>query len=129
MKKSNLSKENLKKIWSISCQTKRNYLTREDFFISLRLIALAQNGFPFSKKEIENNNPLPSLPIFSYNNNNNVNRQNNKNINNKNNYNNNEEDDEDDDETVYEIPEYNLNLYKQYFENNKDSKDNYISTK
>ena len=133
MKKSNLSQENLKKIWSISCQTKKNCLTREDFFITLRLIALAQNGFPFTKKEIENNNPLPSLPKFSSNNNNNsANRQkiNNNRINNQDNHNfNNEEEEDDDDESAYEIPEYNLNLYKKYFENNKDSQDNYISTK
>ena len=127
MKKSNLSQENLKKIWSISCQTQKNCLTRNDFFISLRLIALAQNGFPFSKKEIENNNPLPSLPIFSSNNNNNANNANNKD--NKDNFNDNNEEEDEEDETAYEIPEYNKILYKKYFENNKDSEDNYISTK
>ena len=116
MKKSNLSQENLKKIWSISCQTKKNCLTRDDFFISLRLIALAQNGFPFSKKEIENNNPSPSLPIFSSNNNNNANNANNND--NKDNYNDNNEEDDEEDETAYEIPEYNKILYKKYFENN-----------
>jgi len=36
-----------------------------NFFIALRLIALAQNGFPYTKNEIEDNNQIPPLPFFS----------------------------------------------------------------
>ena len=122
LKKSNLSQNILKNIWSISSQTKKSGLSRDEFFISLRLIALAQNNFPFTRKEIENNNPLPPLPTFSSFNN--INHDN-KNSNNKKE----KEEEEYEDESVYEIPEYNINLYKKYFEMNKDSKDNYISTK
>ena len=120
LKKSNLSQDILKNIWSISSHTK-NGLTRNDFFIALRLIALAQNGFPYTKNEIENNKPIPPLPIFSsFNNNINNNKVEN--------YNNNNEEEEIN-ESEYEIPEANIILYKKYFENNKDSNDNYISTK
>ena len=111
MKKSNLSQEILKSIWNNSSQSKKNGLTRDEFFIALRLIALAQNNFPFTKREIENNAPIPPLPSFPY-------------------FNDNEQDNNiDDDESVYEIPEYNINLYKKFFENNKDSNENYISSK
>ena len=122
LKKSNLSQNILKNIWSISSQTKKSGLSRDEFFISLRLIALAQNNFPFTRKEIENNNPLPPLPTFSSFNN--INHDN-KNSNNKKE----KEEEEYEDESVYEIPEYNINLYKKYFEMNKDSKDKYIPTK
>ena len=120
LKKSKHSQDILKNIWSISSHTK-NGLTRNDFFIALRLIALAQNGFPYTKNEIENNKPIPPLPIFSsFNNNINNNKVEN--------YNNNNEEEEIN-ESEYEIPEANIILYKKYFENNKDSNDNYISTK
>ena len=124
MKKSNLSQEILKNIWYNSSQSKKNGLTRDEFFISLRLIALAQNNLPFTKKEIENNNPIPPLPSFAtFNHNNSINYNRDNNINNK------FEEENGDDESVYEIPEYNAILYKKFFENNKDSKENYISTK
>jgi hypothetical protein len=114
MKKSNLSQEILKKIWSISSKSKHG-LIEEEFYIVLRLIALAQNNFPFSEEEIEKNSPIPPLPKFD----NFIQRPSNINIGNN---------DEDDDPT-YQIPHNNLILYKQYFENNKDSKLYYISTK
>ena len=124
MKKSNLSQEILKNIWYNSSQSKKNGLTRDEFFIALRLIALAQNNLPFTKKEIENNNPIPPLPSFAtFNHNNSINYNRDNNINNK------FEEENGDDESVYEIPEYNAILYKKFFENNKDSKENYISTK
>ena len=121
MKKSNLPQDILKKIWSISSQNTKGCLIKENFFIALRLIALAQNGFPFSRQEIEMNEPIPPLPIFiSLNKNDRKEENNNQNKNNEG---------EDDDETLYMIPETNIILYKKYFENNKDSNDNFISTK
>ena len=124
MKKSNLSQEILKNIWYNSSQSKKNGLTRDEFFIALRLIALAQNNLPFTKKEIENNSPIPPLPSFA-----NFNYNNSINYNRDNNVDNKFEEENEDDESVYEIPEYNAILYKKFFENNKDSKENYISTK
>ena len=127
MKKSNLSQEILKNIWSISSQSKKNGLSRDEFFIALRLIALAQNNFPFTKKEIETNNPIPPFPNFiSFNIPNNIdnNIDHNADI-----YADNNNENEVEDELIYEIPDYNITLYRKFFENNKDSKGNYISTK
>ena len=119
MKKSNLSQEVLKIIWNISSYSNnKKGLTRDEFFISLRLIALAQNEFPFTKKEIENNEPIPPLPKFTFNYINSPPK-----INKDNDHN-----DYDDEDSIYQIPKDNLILYRQYFENNKDS-DNYISTR
>ena len=112
MKKSNLSQEILKTIWSISSNSK-NGLHEEEFYISLRLIALAQNDFPFTEEEIENNSPIPPLPKFE-----NIIPRPSISGNN-----------DEDDDSAYIIPHNNLILYKQYFENNKDSQLYYISTK
>ena len=126
--KSNLSQGILKNIWSISCKNNKGYMTRDEFFITLRLIALAQNNYSFSQKEIENNNPIPPLPKFFLPNIINNNQKEEINLNNINLEVGADEGGEGD-ESVYEIPESNIVIYKQYFENNKDSKDNYISTK
>ena len=111
MKKSNLSQEILKTIWSISSNSKDG-LHEEEFYIALRLIALAQNNFPFTEKEIEINSPIPPLPKFE------IISQKPSNCFN-----------DEDDGQVYQIPQSNLKLYKQLFENNKDSQLYYISTK
>ena len=121
MKKSNLSQQILKNIWSISTHNTKG-LNRNEFFIALRLIALAQNGFPCTKNEIENNSPIPPLPFFTSLSNSIKKDENNNN-------NNNNIGEEEIDESAYEIPETCVILYRKYFENNKDCKDNYISTK
>ena len=64
LKKSNLPKEILRQIWIISAQTDFNFLERDEFYIALRLVALAQNNFPVNSESIRNNNPLPPLPKF-----------------------------------------------------------------
>ena len=64
LKKSNLFQQILKNIWSISTH-KTKGLNLNEFYIALRLIALAQNGFPYTKNEIEDNNQIPPLPFFS----------------------------------------------------------------
>ena len=69
LKKSSLPKETLKKIWLISAQTNTHFLEKNEFFIALRLIALAQNNFPFSLNNIITNNPIPPFPLFNLNSN------------------------------------------------------------
>ena len=36
--------EKLKEIWKVAANTSNEYLTREEFYIALRLIAYAQHG-------------------------------------------------------------------------------------
>lgn len=62
LKKFGLSKEVLKNIWMISAQTNLSWLEREEFYIALRLIALAQNNMPFDENSILLNEPIPPLP-------------------------------------------------------------------
>ena len=62
LKKSGCSTDILKKIWIISTQTDPNFLEKEEFYIALRLIALAQNNMEVSEESIKFNNPLPPLP-------------------------------------------------------------------
>ena len=56
-------------------------MDKEEFFVALRLIALAQNNMPYSAENIIRNNPIPNLPAFNLNNNN-MNQNNNNNQNN-----------------------------------------------
>ena len=88
MKKSNLAKQVLKEIWLIAAQSSNTYILRDEFYVALRLIALAQNNMPFTAQNIEMNNPIPPLPNFDLNNNNIQNNNNNiQNNNNQNNFN------------------------------------------
>lgn len=64
LKKSGLSKEVLKEIWLISAQTDPQHLERDEFYIALRLIALAQNNMEYTEESIRSNYPLPPLPKF-----------------------------------------------------------------
>ena len=104
--KSGLSKEILKNIWLISSSTIDidDFLEKDEFFVMLRLIALAQNNLPYNVESIEKNSPLPPLPIF---NNISVNMQKN----------------------IFEIPEMTKNIYKQLFDEKKEFFSNYISAK
>jgi epidermal growth factor receptor substrate 15 len=43
-KKSGLPVDKLKEFWKIAARTSNEYLTRDEFYIALRLIAYAQNG-------------------------------------------------------------------------------------
>lgn len=65
LKKSGLNKEQLKEIWVISARTNMAYLLKDEFFIALRLIALAQNNMEVSEKAIGSNSPSPPLPRFN----------------------------------------------------------------
>jgi len=65
MKSSNLNINILKNIWLLASQTNIKYLVKEELFVVLRLIALAQNNMPASGPSIEQNYPIPPLPNFS----------------------------------------------------------------
>lgn len=65
LKKSGLPKDILKRIWLISAQTNPQFLERDEFYIALRLVALAQNNLPITPECIINNSPLPPLPVFN----------------------------------------------------------------
>jgi len=43
-KKSGLPVEKLKEVWKISARTSNDYLTKEEFYVALKLIAYNQNG-------------------------------------------------------------------------------------
>ena len=47
MKKSGLSRNVLKTIWLIASQKSIKYIYRQEFYVALRLIALAQNNLPY----------------------------------------------------------------------------------
>jgi len=115
MKKSNLDKNVLKQIWLTAAQTSNTFIEQEEFFVALRLIALAQNNMPFSPQNIEMNNPIPPLPNFNLNNNQNNNNNNNfnNNQNNNNNFNNNQN-------SLYEISEKEKAFFKNIFDNKKE---------
>lgn len=64
LKRSGLPKDMLKTIWIIAAQTDPQHLERDEFYIALRLIALAQNKMEVSEESIRLNHPLPPLPKF-----------------------------------------------------------------
>jgi epidermal growth factor receptor substrate 15 len=63
-KKSNLPVEKLKSIWTIAARTSNDYLTREEFYIALRLIAYAQNGVEPTEQSLRLDLKAP-MPDFS----------------------------------------------------------------
>ena len=65
MKKSGLNKDTLKNIYLIASQSSKEFLEKEEFYVALRLIALAQNNMPFNAQAIILNTPIPPLPNFN----------------------------------------------------------------
>ena len=65
MKKSGLNKNILKNIFLIAQPKSKQYLERDEFYVALRLIALAQNNMPFNEQAIILNRPIPPLPNFN----------------------------------------------------------------
>ncbi|XP_053694497.1 epidermal growth factor receptor substrate 15-like 1 isoform X2 [Sabethes cyaneus] len=59
LKKSGLSDVVLSRIWDLSDPTGRGFLTKEGFFVALKLIGLAQEGSEFNMKNIYNELPKP----------------------------------------------------------------------
>ena len=54
-KKSGLPVDKLKEFWKIAARSSNEYLTRDEFYIALRLIAYAQNGLPSNEDAILQN--------------------------------------------------------------------------
>ena len=96
LKKSGLSKNILKNIWLIASQKSITYIEREEFYVALRLIALAQNNLPYDIENIEKNSPIPPLPSFKYK-------------------------IKANDKIIYKISENNKMQYKRLFDNSKDN--------
>lgn len=61
--RSGLSKETLATIWKLSDRRKRRTLDRDDFYIALRLVAIAQSKHPVSYDSMLKFQDLP-LPVF-----------------------------------------------------------------
>jgi len=51
-KKSGLPVEKLKEIWIIAAKTSNEYLTRDEFYLALRLIAYAQNNIKADENSV-----------------------------------------------------------------------------
>ena len=66
LKKSGLSRNILKTIWLIASKSSISFIERDEFYAALRLIALAQNNFPYTEESVEKNTPIPPLPHFKY---------------------------------------------------------------
>lgn len=62
-RKSRLSPEILGKIWVLGAQTNQAFMDRDDFYVTLRLVALAQSNREVSLKAILRNDDSP-LPYF-----------------------------------------------------------------
>jgi len=66
LRKSGLPKDLLKTIWLMAAKTSPSYLEKEEFYVALRLIALAQNNMEVSEESIRLNHPLPPPPHFNF---------------------------------------------------------------
>ena len=62
-KRSKVDVNILKEIWRIAAQNSSEYLTKDDFYIALRLISYAQNGIAVCENSIRMNieSPLPKF--------------------------------------------------------------------
>ena len=56
----------IKEILILASLKAQNYINKNEFFIILRLIALAQNNIPFNINSLQRNTPIPPLPIFIF---------------------------------------------------------------
>ena len=99
-KKSGLPKHVLKEIWLMVVKYSTSHITREEFYIILRLISLAQNNLPYTEESINNNTAPIALPLptFKY-----KIKMNNR--------------------IIYKLTENNKIAYKRLFDNNKANKD------
>lgn len=61
--KSGLQVDKLKNIWEIAARTSNEYLTKEEFYVALRLIAYMQNNINATEEAIKLNTEAP-LPTF-----------------------------------------------------------------
>ena len=106
MKKSGLSKDTLKNIYLIASQSSKQFLEKDEFYVALRLIALAQNNMPYNAQAIITNNPLPPLPNFNL-----------------------KKDFLADDDNLFEMRDDEKVKYKRLFDINKDGNNDNISAR
>ena len=66
LRDSRLNDKVLKELFVLICQKDINYIDKDEFFIMLRLLALAQNNIPFNVNSLQKNTPIPPLPIFVF---------------------------------------------------------------
>ena len=106
MKKSGLSKDILKNIYLIASQSSKQFLERDEFYVALRLIALAQNNMPYNAQSIILNRPIPPLPNFNL-----------------------KKDFLSDDDNLFEMRDDEKVKYKRIFDINKDGNNDNISAR
>ena len=106
MKKSGLNKNILKNIFLIASPKSKQYLERDEFYVALRLIALAQNNMPYNEQAIILNKPIPPLPNFNL-----------------------KKDFLADGDTSFELRDDEKVKYKRIFDINKDGNNDNISAK
>ena len=106
MKKSGLSKEILKNIYLIASQSSKEFLERDEFYVALRLIALAQNNMPCDERAIILNRPIPPLPNFNL-----------------------KKDYLSDNDYLFEMRDDDKVKYKRYFDINKDGNNDNITAR
>ena len=106
MKKSGLSREVLKNIYLIASQSSKEFLERDEFYVALRLIALAQNNMPYNAQSIVLNRPIPPLPNFNL-----------------------KKDYLPDNDNLFEMRDDEKVKYKRYFDINKDGNNDNISAR
>lgn len=67
LKRSSLEQHKLSMIWNIADADKKGYLSKDDFFVALKLVALAQIGKEISRESLSLPSPLPifvdSVPV------------------------------------------------------------------
>ena len=106
MKKSGLTRDILKNIYLIASQSSKQFLERDEFYVALRLIALAQNNMPYNAQAIILNRPIPPLPNFNL-----------------------KKDYLSDDDALFEMRNDEKVKYKRFFDINKDGNNDNISAR
>ena len=104
MKKSGISNSKLKSIWLIASQSSIIYLEKSEFFVAMRLTALAQNNLPCDADSIEKNiipKNLPKFNLFKI-------------------------DSSVNDRIIFQMTENFLEKNKNIFDNNKNNNDNIL---
>ena len=66
LKTSGLEKSKLRNIWDISSTNQQDFLTKEEFYVALKLVALEQKGVPATEAAIRSDidTDLPQFTIL-----------------------------------------------------------------
>ena len=105
IKDSGLNEKILNQIISLNFQKDKYYIDKNEFFIILRLIAMAQKNMPVSLDIIENRNLKLHLPVFSFFQSSNLLKK----------------------QNIFEFSENEIKSYLELFYDKKDTKKKYIS--